>query len=168
MEKTQATAATLRATPRTVHGTVKRRLSQAEALCRSQGQHFTSGQRQLYQLLLTADAPMSAYQLLDAIGRLQDKRIYPQTVYRTLALLQARGLVHKLESANAYLPCAAPSHPHQSIHLLCDICGNAEELVDAKISSLLLKDASRQHFRIEHQVVELRGVCAGCDRHASI
>lgn len=146
--------------------TVTRRLAQAESLCGSQGQRFTSGQRQLYRLLLNADAPMSAYQLLDMLRRSQDKRIYPQTVYRTLALLQARGLVHKLESANAYLPCAAPSHPHESIHLLCDICGNAEELVDAKISSLLSKDADRQRFRIQHQVVELHGVCAGCDSAA--
>lgn len=147
---------------------VTRRLSQAESLCRSQGQRFTSGQLQLYRLLLSTDAPMSAYQLLDVLGRSQGKRIYPQTVYRTLALLQARGLVHKLESANAYLPCTAPTHPHESIHLLCDVCGNAEELVDAKIGSLLSKDASRQHFRIQHQVIELCGVCAGCDSAAAL
>lgn len=153
--------------PRANQGTTKRRLSQAESLCRSQGQRFTSGQRQIYQLLLDANAPMSAYQLLDVLGRSQNKRIYPQTVYRTLALLRARGLVHKLESANAYQPCAAPLHPHEGIHLLCDVCGNAEELVDAKISSLLSKDASRQHFRVQHQVVELRGVCASCNEAAA-
>lgn len=146
---------------------VRNRLLQAEALCRAQGQRFTAGQREIYQLLLNAQAPVSAYQLLDSINREQGRRVYPQTVYRTLALLQARGLVHKLESANAYLPCAAPAHPHESIHLLCEVCGNAEELVDAKINSLLSRDASRQHFRIQHQVIELRGVCAGCDGSAA-
>lgn len=164
MKRTQAGSTNAR----TDQNTMKRRLSQAESLCRSQGQRFTSGQRQLYLLLLNANAPMSAYQLLDMLGRSQDKRIYPQTVYRTLALLQARGLVHKLESTNAYQPCAAPLHPHEGIHLLCDVCGNAEELVDAKISSLLSKDASRQHFRVQHQVIELRGVCAGCDGAATL
>ena len=152
----------------TRQASVQRRLKQAEALCRAQGQRFTPGQREIYQLLLGAQAPVSAYQLLDALSRVQDRRIYPQTVYRTLALLQARGLVHKLETANAYLPCAEPAHPHESIHLLCDVCGNAEELVDAKISTLLCKDASRQHFRIQHQVIELRGVCAGCDGAAAV
>lgn len=144
--------------------TTRERLRQAEALYRAQGVRFSPGQQRVYRLLLDADAPMTAYQLLDALGRSEARRIYPQTVYRTLALLQAHGLIHKLESANAYLPCVTPAHPHDSIHLLCDVCGNAEELVDANINHLLTQDAQRQRFRIQHQMIELRGVCAGCDR----
>lgn len=123
---------------------------------------LTDSQRQLYRVLLETCAPMSAYQLIDTLGQTLGKRIYPQTVYRNLATLQALGLVHKLESINSFAACVKPSEPHQGIHLLCDVCGNAEEVMDARIGQLLSQDAARQRFDIEHQIVELHGVCSGC------
>ncbi|HEU0195701.1 MAG TPA: Fur family transcriptional regulator [Nevskiaceae bacterium] len=131
---------------------------------RVHGQRLTPAQARLYQALVHAPAPLSAYQLLDRLNADVDTHVYPQTVYRALTQLRAKGLVHRVESANAYIPCRAPSRPHRGIHLLCDRCGCAQEIVDAAVSTSLDADAAQQHFRIDHQVVELHGLCASCQR----
>lgn len=129
---------------------------------RPEGSRLTPGQSRVYRTLLEAGAPMSAYQLLDALNRSEGRHVYPQTVYRALAMLRQRGLVHRLETANAYLACSGPARPHESIHLLCDGCGSAVELVDPRIGELLERDAGLRQFRVRRQTVELHGLCAVC------
>lgn len=143
---------------------VSQKIATAERICRSYNRPLTRIQRHAYLFLLQANAPQTAYQILDGLRQSGASGIYPQTVYRTLSSLQESGLVHKLESTNAFLPCVKPARPHESIHLLCEICGCAEELVDGRVSDALLRDAHQRRFKIQRQVVELRGVCAACIR----
>ena len=49
-------------------------------------------------------------------------------MYRALQFLQSQGLVHRLESLNAYVGCVHPEHPHASQFLICRDCGQVEEL----------------------------------------
>lgn len=130
------------------------------------GFRLSTTQARLYRVLQDAAGPMTAYQLLDELNAEPvagaAKRVYPQTVYRSLAQLQGRGLVHRVESANAYLSCRAPTQPHRGIHLLCDRCGHATELIDTKVSRSLDADAAQHQFSIDRQVVELHGLCADC------
>lgn len=125
-------------------------------------QRLTAVQAQLYDLLKCGPEPASAYQLMDQLNQAGRARVYPQTVYRALTRLQALGLVHRVESSNAYLACRAPAQPHRCIHLLCDRCGNAEELIDTRISGDLEADAEQRHFLVQRQIVELHGVCRHC------
>lgn len=125
---------------------------------------LSAAQRCVYALLSQDGGPLSAYDLLDrmAEGRGASRRVYPQTVYRALARLCERGLVHRVESLNAYLLCRTPARKHRGIHLLCDRCGRAEELVDADISAALDAAAASRRFLPEHQIVEIHGLCAAC------
>ncbi|HSM41507.1 MAG TPA: transcriptional repressor, partial [Afifellaceae bacterium] len=60
----------------------------------------------VFDTLLAADGPLSAYDILD---RLRDKGFRaPLQVYRALDKLLALGLVHRLESLNAFIACAHP------------------------------------------------------------
>lgn len=113
-------------------------------------------------MLKRAPEPASAYQLLDQLNQVGGARVYPQTVYRALTRLQELGLVHRVESSNGYLACSAPARPHRCIHLLCDRCGSAQELIDTRISDELVADAEERHFRVRRQIVELHGVCQDC------
>ena len=106
--------------------------------------------------------PVSAYALLDELKRDSERRVYPQTVYRALTVLIERGLVHKLGSVNAFLACAYPDRPHDGIHMICDDCGTAKEIVDSRVTSMLNHDAASARFTKQHQAIEMHGTCGKC------
>ena len=59
----------------------------------------------------------------------------PITVYRALDFLMANGLVHRIESRNAYLACA---HDHDAAalvaFLICERCGSVGEIPAAPVA----------------------------------
>lgn len=115
-----------------------------------------------YESLLASKSPLTAYDLIDMLQKRLARRLHPPTVYRALALLLDKGLIHKLESANRYAPCNSPGAPHDSIHFLCNRCGRSEETVDERVRTLLAEDASLRKFTAATQVIEVHGVCRNC------
>jgi Fur family zinc uptake transcriptional regulator len=117
--------------------------------------------QQVLRALQAAKGPMTAYEVLDAVRR--NGISGPPTVYRALTRLIDEGLVHRLESINAYVVCIEPEHRHaQAVFTICRDCGRVEELAGAKLMRLLHKTAAKQGFRVETATVELRGICAAC------
>jgi Fur family transcriptional regulator, zinc uptake regulator len=52
----------------------------------------------------------------------------PPTIYRALDFLTKSGLIHRIESLNAYAACAhAPAGP-QHVFFTCERCGNVAEV----------------------------------------
>ena len=65
---------------------------------------LTKNQSLVFETLQRADQPISAYTILD---RLRDHGFRaPLQVYRALDKLVEAGLVHRLESLNAFVACA--------------------------------------------------------------
>lgn len=119
--------------------------------------------REAYLLLREQHGAMSAYALIEALSaRLVTRRIYPQTVYRALATLVERNLVHRLESANSYRACSTPGTPHDGIHFLCTRCGGVEEAIVDAIDDLLNHHARQHRFAIDNRMIEVSGVCGRC------
>ena len=108
-----------------------------------------------------SEGPMSAYQLLDALSR-PGARLAPQTVYRALRALVARGEAHRIESINAYVACRHPDHVEPAILSICDACGAVEEHLDPAAIEALGAAARRTGFEPARPVVELHGRCGGC------
>jgi Fur family transcriptional regulator, zinc uptake regulator len=116
---------------------------------------------QVLRALRAAKAPMTAYELLDAVR--PSGISGPPTIYRALTRLIGEGAVHRLESINAYVACMEPEHRHaQAAFTICNDCGRVEELPGAKLTRLLREIAANQGFRVETATVELRGHCAAC------
>lgn len=70
--------------------------------------------------------------------------------------------MHKVETANAFIACPRPdAAPHTASFLICDVCGRADEL-DLGMREPLEVIAQRLAFRLDHVVIEARGVCAAC------
>jgi len=113
-------------------------------------------------LLTHLGRPVSAYAILEELGGGTGTRVYPQSVYRALNALIERGLVHKLDSVNAFSVCTHPQQPHDGIHLICDDCGVAEEILDPRVTAMLNKDAESLHFQKRRQAIELHGICGNC------
>ena len=133
----------------------------AEQACHSRGVRLTKSRRRVLELVWGSHEPVKAYDILDT---LRDERSgsAPPTVYRALDFLQAEGMVHKIESLNAYVGCGAPDQDHSSQFLICHSCGAAAELNDVDIKKLIIDKAAHLGFKIDKEVIEIKGICAQC------
>jgi Fur family transcriptional regulator, zinc uptake regulator len=135
-------------------------LEEAEAICRQAGARLTRLRRQVLGLLLEAEGPVTAYELLDRLRA--ERSATPAGVYRSLDFLISHGLVHRLDSRKAFVACIHPDHPHVSQFLICRRCGTAVEVEDERISSVVGEWSQRLGFEVEAESLEVSGSCATC------
>ncbi|MCH9806272.1 MAG: transcriptional repressor [Alphaproteobacteria bacterium] len=104
--------------------------------------------------------PASAY---DLIGDLKPEGVKaPPTVYRALGRLIEDGLVHRLESLNAFVACTH-DHAHDAVAFaVCDECGSVSEFDVPQVAKVFGKWASSEQFNLRHTTMELRGCCSAC------
>lgn len=136
----------------------------AEKRCAAAGERLTPARLGAYAELQEYNKPLTAYELLALLEKRQNRKIAPLTVYRHLDFLISVGLVHRIESTQAYLPCDHPDHLHESQYLLCSECGNADELESKSLKKLLDQIAAKRGFESRKAIVELSGRCADCAR----
>jgi Fur family zinc uptake transcriptional regulator len=140
------------------HGNcVETALDRAALLCEKRGARLTALRRQVLELVWRQHNPVGAYEILAQMGRAA-----PPTVYRALDFLMEQGLVHRIESLNAYVGCERPEAAHSSQFLICSACGAAAEIDDANLAAAAAKRAAQLGFVVDRQTVELRGRCPRC------
>lgn len=142
-------------------------LDQARRRCEALGERLTAARLNAYAQLLSAQRPVSAYDLLAQLEAREQRKLAPLTVYRQLDFLTRVGLVHRLASSQSYVACEHPEHPHESLYLVCERCGRADELESAGLDRALSDAASSRGFHTHRRVVELQGVCGHCGDCAS-
>lgn len=116
----------------------------------------------MLELLWAADRAMGAYELIEVLRHRTSRPVGPPTVYRALEFLMAQGLVSKIESRNAYAPCAHPERAHDCHFFLCSSCGASAEWEDERIGRLLAEDAAALGYRVTRPMVEVEGTCRRC------
>ena len=136
-------------------------LSVAEDTCNSRGVRLTKLRRRVLELVWSSHEPVKAYDILDIL-RDEHSGSAPPTVYRALEFLQDEGMVHKIESLNAYVGCGAPDHNHASQFFICQSCGAAAEMNDTEIRNLIADKAADMSFKIDKEIIEVKGVCSQC------
>lgn len=136
-------------------------IDQAELQCRQRGVRFTPIRRRVLEMVAAADGGLKAYDLLDRLA-VEHAAARAPTVYRALDFLIEQGLVHRIESLNAYVACPCPEHAHGFQLLICRDCGSVEELHLDDVNAQLVNHAHRLGFRVERQTIELLGVCEEC------
>ena len=141
-------------------------ITHAEQVCALRAQKLTPIRRQVLQALLASHRPLGAYELIDALAKSMS-RPAPITVYRALEFLMANGLVHRIESRNAYLACAQ-SHDDAAMvaFLICERCGSVGEIPAATMAQPLSAAARATGFAPKLSVVEITGTCAHCQKAA--
>lgn len=138
------------------------RIALAAALCARRSVQLTPTRRQVLELLWRHDGPAGAYELMNAMKTASGRAVAPPTVYRALEFLMEQGLVSKIESRNAYVPCAHPERPHNCLYFICESCGTSTELENPEIENLLERDARQMDFHISRHMVEVTGICSSC------
>ncbi len=137
-------------------------LARAESLCAAKGARLTDIRRRVLELVWTSHKPRGAYAILEDLNRDAARRAAPLTVYRALEFLVVHGLVHRIESLNAYVGCPAPGAEHSGQFLVCEVCGEAREIDDARIRAAIAASAADRGFLIGRPTVEVRGTCPAC------
>lgn len=130
---------------------------------RAQGHKLTRPRRAILRALLDADKPLSPAEI-QTCGQSDCIELGLVTVYRTLEIMEAIGLVrpvHIADGCHGYA-LATPGHTH---HVVCERCHAVTEIAGCELGGFLEHVAARTGYRITGHWLEIAGVCAECQRN---
>ena len=137
-------------------------LKHAEAYCAERSQRLTPIRRRVLEVLLESHAPLGAYEIMDRAA-VRGERPAPITIYRALDFLRENGLVHRIESRNAFVACV---HTHADddmvVFLICELCGAVGEASSPEVAATLKSAARGVGFTPKSPVIEISGICTHC------
>lgn len=136
-------------------------LTLAEEYCRERGEKLTPIRRKVLELLLNSGRATKAYSLLDDMRQIHPGSA-PPTVYRALDFLLSAGLVHRIESINAFTVCHDLTQCQHGILVVCQQCGNVTELHQPKLRQALVAQIEDAGYRLASDEIELKGLCSAC------
>ncbi len=128
----------------------------------SETPRLTKNQAVVFDALKSGHTPMTAYEILglDEVRAAGLKA--PLTIYRALDKLIEAGLVHRIETINAFVACERRPHPGPAGFAICEKCRKTVELALTDCEHHLTETARRAGFRVDTMNVEMRGRCADC------
>jgi len=148
------------------HHSAQDALQHAEALCAARGVRLTPLRRRVLELVQSRTEAVKAYDLLAQLST-EDHAAKPPTVYRALDFLLEQGLVHRVDSLNAFVGCNHPDTPHAAHLLLCTQCGWVQELHSDPLDAAIAQAVAATGFVTHHARLEVQGLCADCAAKAS-
>ncbi|MGF6673565.1 Fe2+ or Zn2+ uptake regulation protein [Paraburkholderia sp. WSM4174] len=72
------------------------------------------------------------------------------------------GLVHRIESINAFTVCHDLTQCQHGILVVCQQCGSVTELHQPKLRQALVAQIEDAGYRLASDEIELKGLCAAC------
>jgi Fur family zinc uptake transcriptional regulator len=137
-------------------------LAYAEAICTQRATRLTPIRRHVLEALLASHQPLGAYELIERLAS-HGERLSPVTIYRALDFLRDNGLVHRIESRNAFIACG---HNHGSgdpvVFLICEKCGAVGEAAGLAVADSIKSASRAAGFTPKTPVIEISGVCSHC------
>lgn len=140
---------------------IERAIAGAVAVCAERGARLTRLRRRVLEILWQSHRPLGAYDILEVL-RGDGRSSAPPTVYRALEFLLENGLVHRIASRNAYVGCCRPGHSAAGQFLICEACGAAAEVSDARLEQAIGSTAESAGFAASEHTVEISGRCPNC------
>ena len=83
-------------------------------------------------------------------------------MYRALDFLREHGLIHRIESLNAFVGCCTPGQAHAGQFLICSDCGVAAEIDDPRVNAAIDRRAEVMGFAVHRKTIEVEGLCPPC------
>ncbi|MFI3196822.1 MAG: transcriptional repressor [Methylococcaceae bacterium] len=140
---------------------VSEALVTAEHLCTERGVQLTTIRHKVLELIWESHKAVKAYELLDRLKPLQ-QAAKPATIYRALDFLMEQGLIHRVESLNAFVGCTCSGLQHEQLLLICKNCQEVEERSAKKVMSELSQEIKQAGFIVHSKAIEVHGICAKC------
>lgn len=135
----------------------------AQTTLEKSGEQWTTMRERVFEALAGFEKPASAYDIAEAVSKVEGRRVAANSVYRILDLFVGSNLARRVESANAYVANAHPDCLHDCIFLVCDSCGQTTHIDDDVITKSVRSAAKDTGFSPVRPVIEVRGKCADCD-----
>ncbi len=137
-------------------------VDRAERAFESKGMKLTTLRRKVFREIAGSHHSVGAYDVLDRMARKGD-RLAPISVYRAIDALLAAGVVHRLESRNAFFAChAAHAGDRHQLILACETCGLVAEVAGEAVFAALERSEHAASFVAHRRVVEMTGLCRNC------
>ncbi|NNE23372.1 MAG: transcriptional repressor [Rhizobiales bacterium] len=140
-------------------------LMRAEQACAASGARLTPLRRKVLKSVAESHHASGAYDIIERLAR-TGPRPAPISIYRALEFLQDQGLVHKIESRNAFVACTHGEHNGDAVMLICSDCGIVAEMDAGDAVAELTSRAAALGFSSNVTVVEMTGCCGECGRDA--
>ncbi|NJD07780.1 MAG: transcriptional repressor [Methylococcaceae bacterium] len=148
-------------TPHDHHHCVDKAIRTAERLCEQRGARLTPVRRKVLELIWESHRAVKAYDLLERI-RPFDFAAKPATVYRALDFLRENGLIHRVESLNAFVGCNCSEISHDQLLLICNACHEIEERPALEVMAALAGEVDIAGFTVHRKAIEVHGLCRQC------
>jgi Fur family zinc uptake transcriptional regulator len=125
---------------------------------------FTKLRQEVFQEIAATYTSIGAY---DVLARLAEKgtRLAPISVYRAIDALLEAGVIHRLESKNAYFACRRLDHTstgRRPIFLSCEKCNAVQEADAEGIFETIDRVSRTASFQPRVKFVEVSGLCRAC------
>ncbi len=140
---------------------VSNALTTAEQVCLERGVQLTPIRYQVLELIWESHKAVKAYELLERVKPLQ-MAAKPPTIYRALEFLSEQGLIHRVESLNAFIGCRCSNAPHEQLLLICKNCQEVEERTAPQVMKVLAQEFDDAGFIVHSKAIEIHGVCSQC------
>ena len=140
-------------------------IARAERTCERRGSKLTGQRREILSSVAQSHSAVGAYDIIERMAE-HVPRPAPITVYRALDFLLAHGLVHKIESRNAFVACSHSHEGQPAALLICETCGTVSELDAPEVFERITEKAKAQKFSPAHTMIEMSGTCGSCARAA--
>lgn len=124
---------------------------------------FTKLRQDVFQEIASTYTSVGAY---DILARLAEKgtRLAPISIYRAIDALIEAGVIHRLESKNAYFACRRLDHTtgRRPIFLSCEKCNAVQEVDSEGIFDTIDRVSRAATFQPRVKFVEVSGLCRSC------
>lgn len=143
------------------HEESARRLEHLESVVREAGVKLTHQRLVIFRELASTEEHPDAETIFRAVQR-EMPTVSLDTVYRTLWMLRDLGLVKTLGLHGDSVRFDANVEPHH--HYVCVRCNAISDFQNVDLDALSVPDSVKALGSVVHAQVEVRGVCASCQR----
>lgn len=150
------------------HGScVEEAIARAKRVCEARGIRLTALREAVLRVLTGSHKALGAYEIIDRMNA-QGRRLAPISVYRIIEVLVDAGLVHRLESRNAYFACLSRHKDSASmVILLCEACNRVAEAEAPEAWGAIKAITQDNGFAVSATVLEIQGQCPDCRKSPS-
>ena len=139
-------------------------VDKARELCKDKSVRLTPLREAVLRALLSSHKALGAYDIIEAL-KTGGREVAPISAYRVIDVLVEAGLVHRLESKNAYFACLSTHDDERSLLvLICEGCARVAETEAEEAWKAIAELTRTSGFQVSNTVLEIHGYCAECSK----
>ncbi|MBP9719521.1 MAG: transcriptional repressor [Candidatus Levybacteria bacterium] len=114
------------------------------------------------QLLEKSDTPLDVASIIVYLQK-NDVEIDPATAFRIVNMFTEKGIITPIQFNEGKLRYELSSKAAHH-HLVCEHCGNIEDISDCNIKELEKEIQKKKGFVVKHHSLEFFGLCRNCQK----